>query len=117
MNTLTIRSKAQPISKLWLSLLVSMALAFGCVSIASAQDKAEVKKPAATLSLITDTPEEGFALAIKLSQRGVSSVQKDPAVRKELRPEYDHEANSLIAISHVIATHFQTISAANNYWK
>lgn len=30
------------------------------------------------LSLITDTPAEGFELAIKLSQRGVATTQTDP---------------------------------------
>ncbi|MFA7436827.1 hexameric tyrosine-coordinated heme protein [Castellaniella sp.] len=98
------------------SLLLAVVLAFGLAGLAQAQDKAQAQKPAGLTTLKTDTPEEGFALAVKLAQKGVATVQKDPAVRKELRPGYDHNPASLIAVSHVIATHFQTISAANNYW-
>ena len=68
-------------------------------------------------TLITDTPEEGFALAIKLSQKAVATTQTDADVRKALRPAYAHDPNSLIAVSHVVATHFQTVAAANNYWR
>lgn len=68
-------------------------------------------------SLITTTPQEGFELAIKLSRMGVKSTQPDIEVLKKLRPEYSNNADSLTAASHVIATHFQTVVAANNYWK
>ena len=47
----------------------------------------------------------------------VATVQKDANIRKALRPAYAHDPNSLIAVSHVVATHFQTIAAANNYWR
>ena len=30
---------------------------------------------------------------------------------------YAHDPNSLIAVSHVVATHSQTIVAANDYWR
>ncbi len=68
-------------------------------------------------SLKTKTPQEGFELAIKLSQEGVEYTQPSEAIRKRLRPLYSRNANSLIAASHVIATNFQTVAAANNYWK
>lgn len=68
-------------------------------------------------SLITKTPEEGFALAVKLSQKAVGTTQKDAEVRKQLRPAYAHDPNSLIAVSHVVAVNFQTIAAANDYWR
>ena len=68
-------------------------------------------------SLITETPQEGFALAVTLSQKGVATTQPDVEVRKALRPEYAEDPGSLIAISHVIATHFQTVAAANGYWQ
>ena|SRR5690554_1330784 len=68
-------------------------------------------------SLITETPQEGFALAVTLSQKGVATTQPDVEVRKAQRPEYADNADSLIAISHVIATHFQTVAAANGYWQ
>ena len=68
-------------------------------------------------SLRTITPQEGFELAIKLSQKGVEYTQPDVNIRKRLRPRYSQNADSLIAASHVIATNFQTVAAANNYWK
>ncbi|APD05776.1 hypothetical protein UJ101_00223 [Flavobacteriaceae bacterium UJ101] len=68
-------------------------------------------------SLQTATPQEGFELAIKLSRMGVKSTQPDVEVLKKLRPDYANNAEGLTAASHVIAVNFQTISAANNYWK
>ena len=68
-------------------------------------------------SLITTTPQEGFELAITLSRRGVKYTQPDVATLKELRTEYAHSADGLTAASQVIAINFQTISAANNYWR
>lgn len=68
-------------------------------------------------SLITDTPQEGYELAIKLSRMGVKYTQPSDEVRAKLRPEYGEDANGLIASSQVIAINFQTVSAANNYWK
>ncbi|RUO71577.1 peroxidase [Pseudidiomarina salinarum] len=68
-------------------------------------------------SLITETPQEGFALAITLSQKGVAKTQPDAEVRKDLRPDYARDPDSLIHVSQVIAVHFQTVAAANNYWR
>ncbi|MGF1527012.1 MAG: hexameric tyrosine-coordinated heme protein [Candidatus Competibacterales bacterium] len=68
-------------------------------------------------SLITATPEEGFALAITLSRLGVKHTQPDINVLRQLRPTYANDADSLIAASQVIAIHFQTIAAANDYWR
>ncbi|HRN74842.1 MAG TPA: hexameric tyrosine-coordinated heme protein [Ottowia sp.] len=68
-------------------------------------------------SLITATPQEGFELAITLSRRGVKYTQPDTAVLKELRPEYAHSADGLTAASQVVAINFQTVAAANNYWR
>ena len=67
-------------------------------------------------SLITSTPEEGFNLAITLSRKTVALIQPDEEVRKVLRPTYANNANSLTFASQVVAIHFQTIAAANNYW-
>lgn len=69
------------------------------------------------LTLITATPEEGFALAISLSRRGVTATQPNREVLHALRPGYAHDAESLIAVSHVIAVHFQTVAAANDHWR
>lgn len=67
-------------------------------------------------SLRTRTPQEGFELAITLSQRGVVYTQPDADIRALLRPVYSVNADSLIAVSQVIAINFQTVAAANNYW-
>ncbi len=67
-------------------------------------------------SLQTDTPQEGYQLAIKLARMGVKYTQPSEEVRNKLRPIYGEDAGNLIASSHVIAVHFQTVSAANGYW-
>lgn len=68
-------------------------------------------------SLITANPQEGFALAVKLSRMAVKLTQTSAEVRDALRPEYDHDANALIAISHVVAVNFQTVAIANGWWR
>lgn len=68
-------------------------------------------------SLITETPQQGFELAITLSRRGVKSTQPDVDVLHKLRPEYANSADGLTAASQVIAINFQTVAAANNYWR
>ena len=68
-------------------------------------------------SLITETPQQGFELAVTLSRKGVRYTQPDPEVLKKLRPEYANDPSALTAASHVIALNFQTIATANNYWK
>jgi len=120
MNT-TLSQNCQRVLKRYsvvsLQAMVATAFALSCTSIASAKDQADMKKDAGLTTLITETPEAGFALAVKLSQKGVATTQKDADIRKALRPSYAHDANSLIAVSHVVATHFQTIAAANEYWR
>lgn len=68
-------------------------------------------------TLITDTPQAGFELAITLSRRGVKYTQPDVEVLKKLRPDYSENADSLTAASQVVAINFQTVAAANNYWR
>lgn len=68
-------------------------------------------------SLITASPQEGFELAITLSRRGVKYTQPDAEVLHKLRPEYANNASDLTAASQVIAVNFQTVAAANNYWR
>ncbi|WP_292294009.1 hexameric tyrosine-coordinated heme protein [Marivita sp.] len=68
-------------------------------------------------TLVTDTPEEGHALAVKLSRFAIKLTQPDADVRDRLRPDYAEDADALIAVSQVVATHFATISAANDYWR
>ena len=68
-------------------------------------------------TLLTETPQAGFELAVKLSRVGVKATQPSDEVRKQLRPDYDHDSAQLIASSQVIAINFQTIAAANQYWR
>lgn len=68
-------------------------------------------------TLITATPQEGFELAITLSRRGVKYTQPDVATLKRLRPAYAESADALTAASQVVAINFQTVAAANNYWR
>ncbi|WP_211209414.1 hexameric tyrosine-coordinated heme protein [Thiofilum flexile] len=56
-------------------------------------------------------------MAITLSRMGVKYTQPSSAVRDKLRPVYGENADSLIASSQVIALNFQTVAAANNYWR
>jgi len=68
-------------------------------------------------SLTTDNPQQGFELAIKLARMGVKYTQPSAEARERLRSVYEDSADSLIASSQVVAIHFQTVAAANNYWK
>jgi Hexameric tyrosine-coordinated heme protein (HTHP) len=68
-------------------------------------------------SLQTDTPQAGFDLAVKLSRVSIKTIQPTDDIRKELRAAYDGDTAQLIASAHVIALNFQTVSAANNYWR
>ena len=68
-------------------------------------------------TLQTETPQEGYELAIKLSRMGIKYTQPSDEVRQKLRPVYGEDATNLIASSQVVATNFQTVAAANGYWK
>jgi len=90
----------------------------GSISFAEMKTtKDTMMKAKAPLSLITATPEEGFALAVKLARMGVKTTQPDKEVLFMLRDVYSKDPDALIACSQVIATHFQTVAAANNYWR
>lgn len=68
-------------------------------------------------TLITATPEEGYDLAIKLSRMAVKKTQPDDDARSKMRPDYANSADSLTQVSGVVATNFQTVAQANNYWR
>lgn len=68
-------------------------------------------------TLQTETAEDGFNLAVKMSRIGVKVTQPSAEVRDRLRPEYAENADSLTAASQVVAINFQTVAAANNYWR
>ena len=68
-------------------------------------------------TLITATPEEGRALAITMARHSIHNIQPDLDVLKGGRPVYATSPDSLIAVSQVIAIEFQTVAAANGYWR
>ncbi len=68
-------------------------------------------------SLITPGPQEGFELAIKLARMAVKYTHPDGSVREKLREAYAQGADGLVAASHVVAVNFQTVAAANTYWR
>ncbi|MFE5084943.1 hexameric tyrosine-coordinated heme protein [Streptomyces mirabilis] len=68
-------------------------------------------------SLFTETPEEGRALALTLARHTIHNIQPDLDILKGGRPNYSTTPDSLTAAAHVVAIEFQTIAAANNYWR
>lgn len=78
-------------------------------------DEALVMIPGGTL--ITDTPEQGRALAMLIARHTIHNIQPDLDVLKEGRKTYALDPSSLTAASQVVAIEFQTIAAANNYWR
>ena len=68
-------------------------------------------------SLITDTPEEGRKLAVTLARKTIGFMQPDANVLEVLRPTYAGDADSHTAAGQVVAIEFQTIAAANGYWR
>ncbi len=68
-------------------------------------------------TLQTETPEEGFDLAVTMARKAVTTTQADTDVLHALRPEYSHDSESLIDVSGVVASYFATIAEANDYWR
>ena len=68
-------------------------------------------------SLLTETPEEGRQLAVKMARLIIKLTQPDEEKRKQLRDVYGNDAMMLIAVGQTVATEFATIAAANNYWR
>ena len=68
-------------------------------------------------TLITATAEEGRALALTMARHSIHNIQPDLDVLTGDRPNYSTDPDSLIAASQVVAIEFQTIAAANDYWR
>lgn len=68
-------------------------------------------------TLKTETPQDGYELAVKLARVAVKMTQPDAEIRESLRTIYAGDADALIASSQVVATHFATVAAANGYWR
>jgi hypothetical protein len=101
--------------------LISVILLIVCLAVVrfseAGQGMTKQGEDKIPFSLIVATPEQGFQLAIALARKGVTQTQPDKEVLKKLRPAYAHDPDSLIAASQVVAIHFQTIAAANHYWR
>lgn len=68
-------------------------------------------------TLITATPEEGRALAMMIARHTIHNIQPDLDTLKAGRPTYSTNPDSLTAAAQVVAIEFQTVAAANNYWR
>lgn len=68
-------------------------------------------------SLITQTPEEGRQLAVKMARLTIKLTQPDAAAREKMRPVYAEDASMLISIGQTVALEFATIARANNFWR
>lgn len=97
------------------AVIVSAALA--CMPALASDEAADNNSADSALNLITANADEGFALAVTLARRAVTTTQPDKEVLFDQRPEYSTDADSLIAVSQTVALYFQTVAAANNYWR
>lgn len=89
------------------------AAALFAATPALAQDSEESWLP----TLITETPEQGFDLAVTMARKAVTTTQTEKKALHALRPAYAHDPNSLINVSGVVATYFATIAEANDHWQ
>lgn len=94
------------------SLATFLAVSMLSITPAAAQDQ-ESWLP----TLITETPEQGFDLALTMARRAVTTTQTDKEVLFDQRPVYSTDAASLIDVSGVASGWFGTIAAANDYWR
>ncbi len=68
-------------------------------------------------TLKTDTPQDGLELAVKLSDLGFMVSQRSEDNRPTQRTTHKYTQGQLIAAAHVIALNFQTVAAANDWWR
>ncbi len=104
-------------TSIFVAVVLFHCLACTAVFADSSKSMTEAVKQVPALSLITETPEQGFQLAIALSRKAVKATQPNKEILVKLRDVYSKNADSLIAVSQVVAIHFQTVAAANNYWR
>jgi hypothetical protein len=98
-----------------------MAGDFDMNNITTSNNPSVVAPPEVTLipnnSLLTETPEAGRHLAVKMARLIIKLTQPDEEKRQQLRDVYGNDAMMLIAVGQTVATEFATIAAANNYWR
>ena len=68
-------------------------------------------------TLITETPEQGRALALAIARHTIHNLQPDLDVLVAGRPKYASDPQALMRAGHVVAVEFATIAAANDYWR
>jgi hypothetical protein len=68
-------------------------------------------------TLKTETPQDGIELAVKLSDLGFLVSQRSEASHLSLSTTRKYTPSQLIAAAHVIALNFQTVAAANDWWR
>jgi Hexameric tyrosine-coordinated heme protein (HTHP) len=52
-----------------------------------------------------------------MARHMIHNIQPDLDILKGGRPNYATKPESLVAASQVVAIEFQTVAAANNYWR
>jgi len=95
---------------------LTAALAAACLAL-SVPAQAQDADPSWLPSLMTETPAEGFDLAVAMARKAVKTTQPDVETLHKLRPAYAHDPDSLIGTSGVVAAYFATIAEANDYWR
>lgn len=70
-----------------------------------------------TSSLETETAKQGLDLAARISWEIVKIAQPSQEIRDRLLAIYEDDAESILTACQIIAVNFQTIAAANGYWK
>jgi Hexameric tyrosine-coordinated heme protein (HTHP) len=68
-------------------------------------------------SLITKTPLEGRNLAIIIVRKTVGTIQRDGAVKHEIRDIYSEDPMMLMRSVELVNKEFAIIAVANNYWR
>lgn len=64
------------------------------------------------------TPEEGRALPLTMARHVIRNIQPDVDLLKAAPPNYSTKPEDLIGgAGQVVAIEFQTIAAANHYWR
>jgi hypothetical protein len=68
-------------------------------------------------TLNTNTPQEGFELAVKLSRLAVMVAQSYGEDSQRTSPMQRDGDSQLIGAAHVIALNFQTFAAQHDWWR
>ena len=68
-------------------------------------------------SCVTDTREDGCALAVKLAGRVIHSTQSEADAPDIRRLDWATRPGRSIAASQILAIAFRIIAEVNNYWR